>query len=86
MVPGEITSVKMNLPERFHTFKEGHRLMVQIQSTWFPAYDRNPQQFMDIYSAKPSDYKRATQRVYRSAKAPTHLVLPTFSPEAHPIS
>ena len=86
MAPGEITPVKINLPERFHTFKKGHRLMVQIHSTWFPAYDRNPQQFMDIYSAKPSDYKKATQKVYRSAKASTHLVLPIFAPEAHSTS
>lgn len=80
MVSGEITRIGIKLPERYHTFKKGHRMMVQIHSTWFPAYDRNPQQFMDIYRAKPSDYIKATQRVYRSASAPTHLVLPIFSP------
>ena len=49
--------------------------MVQIQSSWFPMFDRNPQSFVDIYHAKPSDYRTATQRVYRSATWPSHVTM-----------
>jgi predicted acyl esterase len=57
-----------------HTFKKGHRIMVQVQSTWFPLYDRNPQTFVpNIFKAKVEDFKPATQRIYRSAKYPSHL-------------
>lgn len=75
MVPGEVTPIHIDLRDRFHTFKAGHRIMVHVQSSWFPAYDRNPQQFMDIYRAEPEDYQVATQKVYRSAAYPSHLVL-----------
>ena len=75
MVPGEVTPIHIDLRDRFHTFKAGHRIMVHVQSSWFPAYDRNPQQFMDIYQAEPSDYQVATQAVYRSSQYPSHLVL-----------
>ena len=78
MVPGEVTPVGIDLRERFHTFKAGHRLMVQVQSSWFPAYDRNPQTFVDIYHARPEDYVEATQTVYRTAEAPSHLTLPVL--------
>ena len=63
----------------FHTFRSGHRVMVQVQSSWFPLVDRNPQVFVDIYRAKESDYHRATERVYRSRELPssvTVLVVP----------
>jgi putative CocE/NonD family hydrolase len=57
-----------------HTFKKGHRIMVQVQSTWFPLYDRNPQTFVpNIFKATAADYKAATQRIYRSAEYPSHL-------------
>jgi len=49
--------------------------MVQVQSSWFPLIDRNPHQFMDIYTAKPDDFRKATQRIYRSASQPSHLEL-----------
>jgi len=75
MVPGEVTPIHIDLRDRFHTFKAGHRIMVHVQSSWFPAYDRNPQQFMDIYRAQPGDYRVATQTVYRSSEHPSHLVL-----------
>jgi uncharacterized protein len=75
MTPGEVTSVRIDLRDRYHTFKAGHRLMVQVQSSWFPAYDRNPQVFTDIYHAEPGDYRAVTQSVYRSAAYPTSLVL-----------
>ena len=72
-VPDRPTPVTFRLPDVEHTFRTGHRMMVQIQSTWFPLIDRNPQKFVDIYSAKESDFQKATQRVYRSSKMPSHL-------------
>jgi hypothetical protein len=65
-VPGEPTHVAFAMPDVYHTFQPGHRIMVQIQSTWFPLVDRNPQTFVDINNAKESDFQKATQRVYRS--------------------
>ena len=59
--------VKFALQDVLHTFRPGHRLMVQVQSSWFPLVDRNPQKFVDIYNAKDSDFQKATQRVYGSS-------------------
>ncbi|MBL8796885.1 MAG: CocE/NonD family hydrolase [Planctomycetia bacterium] len=64
--PGQPTVVKFTLPDVCHAFRSGHRLMVQVQSSWFPLIDRNPQSFVDIYTAKESDFQRATQQVFRS--------------------
>ena len=75
MTPGEITPIHIDLRDRFHTFQAGHRIMVHVQSSWFPAYDRNPQKFTDIYHARPEDYRAATQSVYRSAANPSSLLL-----------
>jgi predicted acyl esterase len=59
-----------------HRFQKGHRLMVQIHSTWFPLIDRNPQKFVpNIYFAKPEDFQKATHRIWRSPEHPTHLEL-----------
>lgn len=59
---------KWPLPTANHVFLSGHRIMVQIQSSWFPLYDRNPQTFVpNIFFAKPGDYKKATQRIYHSS-------------------
>ena len=69
LVPGEITPIEFDLRDRSHTFKKGHRIMVQVQSTWFPVIDRNPQTFVDIYHARESDFQEATHTVHRS---PTH--------------
>jgi putative CocE/NonD family hydrolase len=66
-VPNKPTAVKFTLPDIAHTFKKGHRMMIQIQSSWFPLADRNPQQFMNIYEAKDSDFKKATIRIYHDA-------------------
>ena len=63
--PGEPELVEFELPDVLHTFKAGHRIMVQIQSTWFPIVDRNPQTFVDIYKAKASDFQPAWMRIYR---------------------
>ena len=51
-----------------HTFKKGHKIMVQIQSSFFPFFDMNPQKFVDIYNAKEEDFQKATQRVYHSGE------------------
>ena len=65
-VAGEPAVITYELPDIYHAFRKGHRVMVQVQSSWFPLIDRNPQVFMEIPTAKPSDFKKATQRVYRS--------------------
>jgi putative CocE/NonD family hydrolase len=64
--PGRVTKVEYELPDVFHTFQRGHRIMIQVQSSWFPLVDRNPQTFVDIYRAKKSDFRKATQRVWRT--------------------
>lgn len=75
-VPGEATRVRLELLDVLHRFEKGHRLMVQIQSTWFPLVDRNPQTFVpNIYFAKPEDFQRATHRVFRSSAHATSLKL-----------
>ncbi len=65
--PNQPTPVKFNLQDIHHTFKDGHRIMVQVQSTWFPLVDRNPQKFVDIYHATEADFQKATHRIYRSS-------------------
>jgi putative CocE/NonD family hydrolase len=67
MVPGKKTKVEFEMPDIFHTWQKGHRLMIQVQSSWFPLVDRNPQKFLNIYAAKDSDFQKATQRVYCSS-------------------
>lgn len=62
--PGEATMVSFELPDVAHTFKKGHHIMIQIQSTWFPLADRNPQKFTNIYTANDSDFEKATIRIY----------------------
>jgi uncharacterized protein len=71
--PNKPAEVKFTLPDVCHTFRTGHRVMVQVQSSWFPLVDRNPQTFVDIYSARESDFRKATQRVYRSAGRPSRI-------------
>ena len=73
--PGEVTKVKFALPDVYHTLRPGHRLMVQVQSTWFPLVDRNPQTFCDIYSADAKDFVKQTHRVYHSADHPSKVTL-----------
>jgi putative CocE/NonD family hydrolase len=75
MVPNQVTKLEFELGDKFHTFKKGHALMVQVQSTWFPMFDRNPQKFTDIYHAQEKDYQVATQKIYRSSTYPSHLQL-----------
>ena len=61
------------MPDILHTFRRGHRVMVQVQSSWFPLVDRNPQTFVNIPTAKPEDFQKATHRVYRTAIAASSL-------------
>jgi putative CocE/NonD family hydrolase len=77
-VPNKPTQVKFTLPDVAHTFKKGHRMMVQIQSSWFPLVDRNPQQFLDIYKATDKDFKKATIQIHHSATQASRLIIPTI--------
>ena len=80
VVPDEVTEYAVDLHTNNHAFLKGHRVMVQVQSTWFPVIDRNPQTFVDnIYTATESDYKPATERVYRSARYASHVSLPVLT-------
>lgn len=73
-VSGKITEVKLPLQGVLHTFKKGHRIMIQIQSTWFPLIDRNPQKYVpNIFEAEEADFIKATHRVYHSQRNPTFL-------------
>ena len=74
--PGKIERVKFELPDIAHSFLKGHRIMVQIQSSWFPLVDRNPQKFVNIYEAKESDFQKATIRIYHSAVNASQIILP----------
>ena len=79
LVPNQVTEYKVPLRSHNHVFLKGHRIMVQVQSTWFPIIDRNPQKFVpNIFEAKAGDFVKATQRVYGTAKAPSHIVLPVI--------
>lgn len=77
-VPGKITEVKYTMPDIAHVFKKGHRIMVQVQSSWFPLVDRNPQQFMDIYKAKDSDFIKSDIKVYHDAVNASKIILPVM--------
>jgi predicted acyl esterase len=81
MAPGEVTKIEFTIPDVFHDFRRGHRIMVQVQSSWFPLVDRNPQTFVDIATAKPEDFVKATQRVYHSSDAPSYLTVKVLPPE-----
>lgn len=75
MIPNKVTKVEFTLPDVNHSFLKGHRIMVQIQSSWFPLVDRNPQKFVDIYQATEADFQKATERIYRSAQYSSHVSL-----------
>ena len=79
--PGKADKVEFQLPGVFHTFRRGHRVMVQIQSSWFPLVDRNPQKFVKIDEAKAGDFQKATERLYRSAKLPSGLTVRVLPPD-----
>ena len=72
-VPGQVDTVEFTLPDVFHSFRRGHRLMVQVQSSWFPLVNRNPQVFVDVNQAGEADYRKATERVWRTRERPSLL-------------
>jgi len=73
--PGKVEKIEFPIPDIFHTFRRGHRVMVQVQSSWFPLVDRNPQTFVDISTAKLEDFRKATHRVYHSSIAASSLTV-----------
>jgi putative CocE/NonD family hydrolase len=80
MQPNEPTHIDFTMTDVYHTFKKGHRIRVQVQSSWFPLIDRNPQRFVDIYAARETDFQQATQRVFHSGQQLSRLeinVLPS---------
>ena len=75
-----MTPFTVDLHTQDYRFLKGHRIMVQVQSTWFPLIDRNPQTFVpNIFEAKAADFRAATQRIYRSPRYPSHLALQIVS-------
>ena len=76
--PNKIERVKFDLPDVAHTFKKGHRIMIQVQSSWFPLADRNPQKFINIYEAGDADFQKATIRIYHDASNASNIVLPVL--------
>ncbi|MBC7510145.1 MAG: CocE/NonD family hydrolase, partial [Ferruginibacter sp.] len=78
-IPNKITAVKYELPDVAHTFKKGHRLMIQIQSSWFPLADRNPQKFTNIYTANDSDFQKAIIKIFHSGTNQTTFMLPVLN-------
>jgi len=77
-VPGKVTEVKINLNDVDHTFKKGHRIMVQVQSSWFPLVDINPQKFLRIPDATESDFKKSTIRIYHDEEHASKITLPVL--------
>ncbi len=77
-VPKKITNVHFALPDVAHTFKTGHKIMVQVQSSWFPLVDRNPQKFVDIYHATEEDFQKVSIKVYHGQGINSKLVLPVI--------
>jgi hypothetical protein len=69
LVPGKEADINFTMPDLYHTFRRGHRIMVQVQSSWFPLTDRNPQTFTDIPNAKPEEFQKATEQVFHSKDA-----------------
>src|SRR4029077_3316223 len=83
VVPDQVEEYNIDLHWGHHRFRKGHKIMVQVSSTWFPLIDRNPQQFVpNIFEAKDADFRKATQSVYRSAKYPSHVALEVLPGEA----
>ena len=75
----QVSRYTIDLHWSHHRFRKGHKIMVQVQSTWFPLIDRNPQKYVaNIFEAKDADFQSAEQRVYRSAEFPTHVSLPVM--------
>jgi putative CocE/NonD family hydrolase len=78
--PGKVTEVKYEIPDVAHTFKKGHRIMIQVQNSWFPLVDRNPQKFVNIYKCSDTDFQKATQRIYHNVNYPSHISVSMLIP------
>jgi len=76
--PNKVERVKFELPDVAHTFKKGHKIMIQIQSSWFPLVDRNPQKFVNIYECDDSDFQKATIRIHHDAANSSNIILPVI--------
>jgi putative CocE/NonD family hydrolase len=76
--PGKVETVRFTVPDVAHTFKKGHRMMVQVQSSWFPLVDRNPQKFVNIYTCDDADFIKETIHVYHDSEHPSQLILPVL--------
>ncbi|NQX40467.1 hypothetical protein SAMN05421820_105355 [Pedobacter steynii] len=79
-VPGKVTKVSYSIPDVAHTFKKGHRIMIQVQNSWFPLVDRNPQKFTDIYHASDSDFQKAVQRIYHDEQNASSVSVTVLKP------
>ena len=77
-VPGRIDRVKYDIGNVAHTFRKGHRIMIQIQSSWFPLADRNPQKFVNIYEASESDFQKSVIRIWHDNKNTSRIILPVL--------
>lgn len=73
MVPGKVEAVQFDMQDAAHVFKKGHKIMVQVQSSWFPLVDRNPQKFVNIYQASEEDFQKAEHKVYTSGKHASYI-------------
>jgi putative CocE/NonD family hydrolase len=81
LVSNQVTPFTIDLHANDHTFLKGHRILVQVQSTWFPLIDRNPQKYVsNIFMATPNDYQKATQHVYHSQQYPSNIEIPVSAP------
>jgi putative CocE/NonD family hydrolase len=74
-VPGKLAEIKYEMPDVAHTFKKGHRIMIQVQNSWFPLVDSNPQKFVDIYNCSEADFQKATQRIYHDKQHSSHVTV-----------
>ncbi len=77
-IPGKVTEVKWELPDVAHTFLKGHRIMIQIQSSWFPLADRNPQKYLDIYKANDNEFQKSNIRIYHDEENASKIILPVL--------
>ncbi len=80
-VPNQITQVSFEIPDLAHAFKKGHKIMVQVQNSWFPLVDRNPQQFLNINEASEEDFIKATHRIYHDAQHPSSIEVAVLKKE-----
>lgn len=75
LTPGKIEKIKFEIRDIHYTFKKGHKIMVQVQSHWFPVFDRNPQKYVDIYNAKENDFRKEDHKIYRSREYPSNIMV-----------